>query len=229
MEEKARRTACSFGFGGSGSTRLNRHTSKEYEFFERSMTSCSSRPRSGMPSTEAIVSPSWKYPCTSAAPPGTILTTVLVASSSSPSPLGPRWSRMKSSCLLMLGVGGSGLDSPSPPEAIFVTALTAFEKRSKLIDRLTGFFTGESSTPAAARISLADFFSNTSPAAFFSGRLLLFDHENVRFTSDIFLYLSLATYACARWPRQTACSFCAARNSSAPLLSCTIAARLSDI
>lgn len=59
-KEKARRTACSFGFGGSGSTRLNRQTSKEYEFFERSMTSCSSRPRSGMPSTEAIVSPSWK-------------------------------------------------------------------------------------------------------------------------------------------------------------------------
>ena len=47
---------------------------------------CNSRPRSGTPSTLATVSPTLKYPCTSAAPPGTMVTIVFVASSSRPSP-----------------------------------------------------------------------------------------------------------------------------------------------
>eukprot|EP00966_Prymnesium_polylepis_P161461 3731520-Prymnesium_polylepis.1 len=46
-KEKARRTGLVVLGGSSVSILRSRHTSNEYELFDRSITSCSSRPRSG--------------------------------------------------------------------------------------------------------------------------------------------------------------------------------------
>ena len=64
----------------------------------------------------------WDGPtCTEAAPPGTRLTTVLVASSSRPRPFGPRWSRMKSSCFDLAGIADGAYPFSELEETIDLT------------------------------------------------------------------------------------------------------------
>ena len=57
-KESARRGPRLLSTGGGGEEgRVSRHTSKLYELLPGSITSCSSWPRSGTPSTDAMVSP----------------------------------------------------------------------------------------------------------------------------------------------------------------------------
>mmetsp|Transcript_45534 Transcript_45534/g.99173 ORF Transcript_45534/g.99173 Transcript_45534/m.99173 type:complete len:241 (+) Transcript_45534:419-1141(+) len=211
-KESARRSVPVLVSGFSGGVCGVLQTSKLYAALPRSMTSCSSFPLNGTQSTLAMVSPTLKWPCTSAAPPLTMLTTVFVSSSSRPRPYEPRLSMMKRSWR-----EGGGCTAPAiviSPTAgccccCCAALILAFE-RSNEAARLTvlaeGDARGEAANATAPRPGAGEVRDGPGEL-----RFGFRDHEKERFNPFCCCVLSFCASFLASRLRHADCSMVAAR------------------